>query len=64
MLSTMEKLKHGQVVNIPNYDINSRKRVEPPRQVHPADIIVLEGILVLHDSRVRDLLNMKIFVDE
>ncbi|WJX70855.1 Uridine kinase-like protein 5 [Trifolium repens] len=64
MLSSMEKLKHGQAVNIPNYDINSRKRIEPPRQVHPADIIVLEGILVLHDSRVRDLLNMKIFVDE
>ncbi|CAL5185735.1 unnamed protein product [Lathyrus oleraceus] len=64
MLSSMEKLKHGQTASIPNYNITSRKRIEPPRQVHPADIIVLEGILVLHDSRVRDLLNMKIFVDE
>ncbi|XP_004489614.1 uridine kinase-like protein 5 [Cicer arietinum] len=64
MLSSVEKLKHGQVVTLPNYDINSHKRIEPPRQVHPADIIILEGILILHDSRVRDLLNMKIFVDE
>ncbi|CAI0456419.1 unnamed protein product, partial [Linum tenue] len=32
-------------------------------QVNPADIVILEGILVLHDERVRDLLNMKIFVD-
>ena len=32
-------------------------------QVNPSDIIILEGILVLHDSRVRDLMNMKIFVD-
>ncbi|CAK8533198.1 unnamed protein product [Lathyrus sativus] len=64
MLSSMEKLKHGQTASIPNYNISTRKRIEPPRQVHPADIIVLEGILVLHDSRVRDLLNMKIFVDE
>ncbi|CAI8594080.1 unnamed protein product [Vicia faba] len=64
MLSSMEKLKHGQTASIPNYNINTRKRIEPPRQVHPADIVVLEGILVLHDSRVRDLLNMKIFVDE
>ncbi|XP_058751287.1 uridine kinase-like protein 5 [Vicia villosa] len=64
MLSSMEKLKHGQPASIPNYNMSTRKRIEPPRQVHPADIVVLEGILVLHDSRVRDLLNMKIFVDE
>lgn len=32
-------------------------------QVNPADIIILEGILVLHDPRVRDLMNLKIFVD-
>ncbi|KAK7271083.1 hypothetical protein RJT34_26694 [Clitoria ternatea] len=32
--------------------------------IQPADIIILEGILILHDSQVRDLLNMKIFVDE
>ncbi|XP_057443336.1 uridine kinase-like protein 5 [Lotus japonicus] len=64
MLSIMEKLKHGQEVTIPNYDISGHKRTEPERQVHPADIIILEGILVLHDPRVRDILNMKIFVDE
>ncbi|RHN50491.1 putative transferase [Medicago truncatula] len=40
------------------------KLFKPIINVHPADIIVLEGILVLHDSRVRNLLNMKIFVDE
>ncbi|KAE9590260.1 hypothetical protein Lal_00028076 [Lupinus albus] len=64
MLSSMEKLKLGQAVTIPNYDFNRHKRTEPGCQVNPADIIVFEGILVLHDSRVRDLLNMKIFVDE
>ncbi|CAL0321659.1 unnamed protein product [Lupinus luteus] len=64
MLSSMEKLKLGQAVTIPNYDFNRHKRIEPGCQVNPADIIVFEGILVLHDSRVRDLLNMKIFVDE
>lgn len=34
MLSCMDRLKHGQAVSIPNYDINSRKRTaEPSRQV-------------------------------
>lgn len=32
-------------------------------QVNPSDVIILEGILVLHDPHVRDLMNMKIFVD-
>ena len=32
-------------------------------QVNPSDVIILVGILVFHDSRVRDLMNMKIFVD-
>ncbi|CAL5370150.1 unnamed protein product [Camellia sinensis] len=63
LLSCMEKLKHGQAVNIPNYDVKSHKCVEPERKVNPSDVIILEGILVLQDPRVRDLMNMKIFVD-
>ncbi|KAK6144039.1 hypothetical protein DH2020_020859 [Rehmannia glutinosa] len=39
------------------------QRVVLVNQVNPSDVIILEGILVLHDSRVRDLMNMKIFVD-
>ncbi|KAL9323763.1 hypothetical protein ACSQ67_008620 [Phaseolus vulgaris] len=64
LLSTMEKLKCGQPVDIPNYDFKNHKRIESARQVHAGDIIILEGILVLHDQGVRNNLNMKIFVDE
>lgn len=32
-------------------------------QVSPSDVIILEGILVFHDPRLRELMNMKIFVD-
>ncbi|KAH6774392.1 uridine like 5 [Perilla frutescens var. hirtella] len=63
LLSCMEKIKHGSVVTIPNYDFKTHKSIEPGRVVNPCDVIILEGILVLHDSRVRDLMNMKIFVD-
>ncbi|PRQ54064.1 putative transferase [Rosa chinensis] len=63
LLSCMEKLKLGQAVSIPNYDFKTHQSIEPARQVNPSDIIILEGILVLHDPRVRDLMNMKIFVD-
>jgi len=32
-------------------------------QVNPSDVIILEGILIFHDPRIRELMNMKIFVD-
>ncbi|CAA0820153.1 Uridine kinase-like protein 5 [Striga hermonthica] len=63
LLSCMEKLRRGRKVSIPNYDFKTHQSVEPARMVNPSDVIILEGILVLHDSRVRDLMNMKIFVD-
>ena len=31
--------------------------------VHPADVVLLEGILVLYDPLIRDLMHMKLFVD-
>ncbi|XP_010252854.1 PREDICTED: uridine kinase-like protein 3 [Nelumbo nucifera] len=63
LLCTMDKLKHGQAVDIPNYDFKSYKNNVLPRRVNPSDVIILEGILLFHDPRVRDLMNMKIFVD-
>ncbi|XP_052207133.1 uridine kinase-like protein 3 isoform X2 [Diospyros lotus] len=64
LLCAMEKLKHGQAVDIPNYDLKTYKKdVFPARRVNPSDVIILEGILIFHDPHVRDLMNMKIFVD-
>ncbi|CAK7345917.1 unnamed protein product [Dovyalis caffra] len=64
LLCAMENLRHGQAVDIPNYDFKSYKNnVFPHRRVNPSDVIILEGILIFHDPRVRELMNMKIFVD-
>ncbi|KAG4964275.1 hypothetical protein JHK82_038497 [Glycine max] len=64
LLRVMDKLKHSQAVDIPKYDFKGYKNdVFPARRVNPADVIILEGILVFHDPRVRALMNMKIFVD-
>ncbi|XP_019183125.1 PREDICTED: uridine kinase-like protein 4 [Ipomoea nil] len=62
LLCIMDKLKHGEAVDIPKYDFKSYKN-NASRRVNPSDVIILEGILIFHDPRVRDLMNMKIFVD-
>lgn len=64
LISTMENLKDGKAVDIPKYDFKSYKnKTLQSRRVNPSDVILLEGILIFHDSRVREMMNMKIFVD-
>ncbi|XP_020260946.1 uridine kinase-like protein 1, chloroplastic isoform X3 [Asparagus officinalis] len=64
LLKCMGELKSGKSVNIPIYDFKNHRRCsESFRKVNASDVIILEGILVFHDQRVRDLMDMKIFVD-
>ncbi|KAK1352541.1 hypothetical protein POM88_053238 [Heracleum sosnowskyi] len=63
LLLYVEKLKHGQAVNISKYDFRTYKTNVSKLEINPSDVILLEGILIFHDARVRDLMNMKIFVD-
>ncbi|CAJ1971225.1 unnamed protein product [Sphenostylis stenocarpa] len=64
LLECMGKLISGQGMHVPIYDFKKHQRSSDSfRQVNASDVIILEGILVFHDQRVRDLMNMKIFVD-
>ncbi|KAA3479517.1 uridine kinase-like protein 1, chloroplastic isoform X1 [Gossypium australe] len=64
LLDCIEKLKDGQSVQVPIYDFKRHQRSSDSfRQVNASDVIILEGILVFHDQCVRNLMNMKIFVD-
>ncbi|KAJ6302214.1 hypothetical protein OIU77_016327 [Salix suchowensis] len=64
LLDCVQKLRSGHSYQVPIYDFkNHRRSSESFRQVNASDVIILEGILVFHDQRVRNLMNMKIFVD-
>ncbi|MQL68001.1 hypothetical protein Taro_000229 [Colocasia esculenta] len=63
LLTCMKNLMNGKAVNVPNYDFKTHRNILPARKVNPSDVIILEGILVFHDPRVRESMNMKIFVD-
>jgi uridine kinase len=60
MLSTVQAM---QAVQVPVYDFTLHQRAQETRRVEPADVVIIEGILVLHSEPVRKLLNMKIYVD-
>lgn len=63
MLQCMIDLKTGKAVEIPVYDFKRHQRDSQTRKVNPADVVIMEGILVFHDPTVRSHFNMKIFVD-
>ncbi|CAI9111570.1 OLC1v1011821C1 [Oldenlandia corymbosa var. corymbosa] len=64
LLECVDKLKSGHSVQVPIYDFKTHQRCSDSfRQVNASDVIILEGILVFHDQRVRNLMNMKVFVD-
>ncbi|GLU11461.1 hypothetical protein SLE2022_282020 [Rubroshorea leprosula] len=60
LLDCIQKLKSGQSYQVPIYDFKNHCQCSDSfRQVNASDVIILEGILVFHDQRVRNLMNMK-----
>jgi len=63
MIEDVQKLKKGETVEIPVYDYSVHNRSEETQTIKPQSVVVLEGILLLYDGRLRDLMDVKIFVD-
>lgn len=63
ILECLATLKEGQSVDVPVYDFATHQRSHETRKVDAADVVVIEGILVLHMPEIRELLNMKVYVD-
>ena len=63
LLQQMNDLIAGRPVEKPTYDFVHHKRADVTETCYPADVIVLEGLFVLEDPKLREIENIKIFVD-
>ncbi len=63
LFSHLSALRAGKSVDSPIYDYTAHKRSKITRRVLPCPVIILEGILVLENDRLRELFDLKIFVD-
>lgn len=59
----LKMLKQGKSINMPEYDFPTHTRKTKTKLVEPAPVIIVEGILILADKRVRDILDLTIFVE-
>jgi len=63
MINHIEQLKHGNSIEIPIYDFSTNSRTDRTIKVEPQPVIIVEGILLFVDKKLRDMLDVKIFVD-
>lgn len=62
---TLRKMTKRCAVSVPMYDFKMHRRVEEHSvQLDVADVIIVEGILTFYDPTIRNMMHMKIFVDE
>lgn len=63
LLEHLHLLKDGRAVECPVYDYSRHNRSDQVMHIEPRRIIIVEGILILADKRLRDLLDIKIYVE-
>jgi uridine kinase len=63
LLDHLQRLAKRQPIDKPQYDFVEHVRAPATVRVVAADVVVLDGILLLADARVRDVCDVKVFVD-
>ncbi len=63
LIAHLEDLKAGRSIELPVYDFTTHTRTAETRTVQPSRVILVEGILLFADQALRQLMDVKIFVD-
>ena len=59
----LDALRHGQAIDCPVYDFSQHNRSNDTVRIEPKPVIIVEGILIFENKPLRDLMDIKIFVD-
>ncbi len=63
LISHVRQLRNGTSVSIPVYDFSSYRRKSETQSMDPTEVIIIEGILIFVSKELRDLMDIKIFID-
>ena len=63
LITHLDDLAAGREVEVPCYDFRTHTRKADGRRVHPAPVVIVEGILIFAEPRIRDRFDVKIYVD-
>jgi uridine kinase len=60
----LQELREGKSIDQPIYNFTTHQRLKETRRVESREIIIVDGILIFVEKRLRDLMDIKIFLDE
>lgn len=63
LVQHIHAFRDGKTIQVPKYDYAVHNRCEDSETLKPSKVLIVEGILVLHDPAVRELFDIKVFVD-
>ncbi|MGI6433541.1 MAG: uridine kinase [Sphaerochaetaceae bacterium] len=63
LVEHLSLLKACKPIEMPQYDFVHHRRKEETITVNPHPLVIIEGLMILHDQRIRDLLDLKLYVD-
>ena len=63
MAAHLDSLRHGQAIDCPVYDYTVHNRSDETVHIVPKPVIIVEGILIFADAALRELMDIRIFVD-
>jgi uridine kinase len=63
LVEQLKELRAGRAVDIPVYDFTTHTRTSETRQVGPAPVILVEGILVFVEAKLREIFDVRLYVD-
>jgi len=63
LVQHLQELREGHPVEVPTYDFTTHSRRPETRTVYPRPVLIVEGILILTEPTLRELIDLKIYVD-
>ena len=63
LISQLKDLKKGKSIEVPTYSYLTCTRQPETVPMQPRDVVIVEGLLVFSDKRLRDMMDIKVFVD-
>ena len=63
MVQQLDQRKNGQAIDCPVYDFTVHNRSDAVQRIEPRSVIIVEGILIFQNKELRDLMDIRIFVD-
>ena len=63
MAAHLDQLRQGKAIDCPVYDFTQHNRSDQTIRIVPRKVIIVEGILIFENKELRDLMDIRIFVD-